>query len=79
MATLPPTPADDATPPPPASIGNALMRDDMSLELMLRAQHDDGSIAEVMLVLKPGDDEYPAMLERLGPMRPGDSRMVPGA
>jgi hypothetical protein len=61
----------------PESIGNATLRDDRSLELMLRAVHDDGSIAEMLLVLTPDDAEYAPTLQRLGPMQPGESRLLP--
>ncbi|MFY7855780.1 MAG: hypothetical protein ACOVQT_06550 [Rubrivivax sp.] len=73
MATIAPSTPASA----PESIGNATMRDDRSLELMLRAVHDDGSIAEMLLVLAPEDAEYAPTLQRLGPMQPGDSRLLP--
>jgi hypothetical protein len=76
MATTP-TPASGTPGAVPESIGNATMREDRSLELMLRAEHDDGSIAEMLLVLPPDDEAYARTLERLGPMKPGDSRLLP--
>lgn len=76
MATQPDTDLDATA---PESIGNATMQDDASLSLMLRSEQDDGSIAEMLLVLKPGDEDYPRMLAMLGPMKPGDSRLIPMA
>ena len=76
MATTPP-PTSETPAAAPASIGNATMREDRSLALMLRAEHDDGSIAEMLLVLQPDDEAYARTLGRLGPMQPGDSRLVP--
>jgi hypothetical protein len=76
MATTPNP--ESATPgTAPESIGNATMRADRSLELKLRAEHDDGSIAEMLLVLPPEDEAYARTLERLGPMEPGESRLLP--
>lgn len=76
MATQPDTEMPEGT-EPLESIGNATMRADRALELMLRAEHDDGGVAEMLLVLTPEDEAYAPTLQRLGPMQPGESRLLP--
>jgi len=61
----------------PQSIGNATMEDDGTLRLMLRGRGADGSIAEALAILSPGDERYAEMMKVLGPMSPGDSRLIP--
>lgn len=76
MATYP-----DAPPPedltPPESVGNAQMLEDGTLYLMFRGVGRDGSIAEALDVIKPDNKRYEQMLKHLGPMVPGDSRLIP--
>lgn len=76
MAAIPdaPPPRDTA---PPKSIGNARMLADGTLQLRLRGVGDDGSIAEALDVIKPDDARYDGMLKILGPMVPGDSKLIP--
>jgi len=76
MATTPAAPPA-AEEPLPKSIGNARMLDDGSLQLMLRGTGPNGSIAETSAVLRPGEERYESMLKILGPMVPGDSRLIP--
>ena len=76
MATLPSVPPPPEV-PMPASIGNARMESDGTLRLMLRGIGADGSIAEALAILSPGEERYAEMMKILGPMAPGDSRLIP--
>lgn len=76
MATTPDAPPSKE-PAMPVSIGNATMKADGTLHLMLRGVGNDGSIAETLAIVKPGDARYEPLLKRIGPMVPGDSRLIP--
>ena len=76
MATTPDVPPSIQQ-PMPASIGNATMLPDGTLQLMLRGIGPNGAIAETLAVMKPGEERYEKMLKVLGPMAPGESRAIP--
>ncbi len=74
-ATPPPLQATETPdlPPLPEYIGVASMRSDGTIEMQLRAETPDGSVAEAMFVYATDNLRYDSILDHLGPMEPGDS------
>jgi hypothetical protein len=60
----------------PASIGSAYMKDDGTIQLMLRAE-GDGAIGDAMFLYPPDHPEYAEILAHLGGLKPGESKPVP--
>jgi hypothetical protein len=64
-----------------ASIGEAHMKDDGTLELMLRAEGPPGVVGDALLVFGPQHPQYHDVKRHLeaahGPLTPGRSVSVP--
>jgi hypothetical protein len=58
-------------------IGYAEMADDGTIQLFLRSEAEDGLVGHGLWVLSPGDEGYPALLERLQGLEPGKRAAVP--
>ena len=64
--------ADDDRP-----VGTATMRDDGTIVLDLRAESAQGDIGMAQFEYPLSDPEYPAILDHLGGLKPGESKLVP--
>jgi hypothetical protein len=62
--------------PLPQTIGTITMAHDKSIELRLRSL-PPGPIAETLLRYKPGDAEYKEMIDHVGGLAPGETKLVP--
>jgi hypothetical protein len=74
------TPALPDVPPGaegPASVGNAYMKPDGTLEMTFRTIGPGGIIGEAYKVLAPDDPQYAAMVAHLGGIQPGEGRAIP--
>ncbi|MBB3342617.1 hypothetical protein [Luteimonas sp. RC10] len=72
------TPAAPAPSAEAASIGIAVMREDGTLVLRLRATLDGGAAhGESEFRYRPGTPEYAAVLAHIGGLAPGQSKAVP--
>ena len=64
-----------------ASIGEARMKDDGTLELMLRAEGAGGMVGDAFLVYPPSHPQYDEVKRHLeaahGPLKPGAAVSVP--
>lgn len=69
------------TPPPPdpagRTIGSAHLTQDGMLEVMLRAESDDGAVGDAFFVYKKGTPDYQKMLNHVGGLKRGESKLVP--
>lgn len=65
------------TPPLPASIGAARMLDDGTLVLDLRAEDASGRRGDARRVYTKDHPRYRAVLDHLGGMKPGETKLVP--
>lgn len=63
--------------PLPASIGAALMLEDGTLVLDLRAEDASGRRGDARRVYTKDHARYRAVLDHLGGMKPGESKLVP--
>jgi hypothetical protein len=63
-------------PPVRQSIGTATMSQDGTLTLDLVARSSRGAGGEGRVVYKPGDPDYKAVLEHVGPIKPGETKPV---
>jgi hypothetical protein len=61
----------------PENVGNAFMKSDGVLEMMLRTVARSGAIGETMMVVEPNDSRYKAMVAHLGGIKPGEARAIP--
>lgn len=61
----------------PQSIGQASMKEDGTIVLMLRAETDDGALGDTLFTYPPTDKEYNSILQHLGGLVPGESKPVP--
>jgi len=57
----------------PAQVGVATMLDGGALQLQLRSEEPDGTIAEALLTVFPQEARYASMLAHLGALKPGQS------
>jgi hypothetical protein len=62
--------------PLPQTIGTIAMAHDKSIELRLRSL-PPGPIAETLLRYKPGDAKYKQMIDHVGGLAPGETKLVP--
>ena len=62
---------------PPPDVGSAYMQPDGTLELRLRAETEDGTIGEALLVIAPGDPRHASMVAHLGGIQPGQGCAIP--
>lgn len=60
-------------------IGSATMQDDRSIILMLRAEakDEDGTVGDAAFEYRPDDPRYDEILSHLGPIEPGQDKIVP--
>lgn len=58
-------------------IGSATMREDASILMMLRAEGPGGMIGDSVLVSEPDDPNYAEILRHVGPIKPGESKLMP--
>jgi hypothetical protein len=58
-------------------IGSATMRDDGTIELVLRAEGPGGLVGDALLVYPVGHRQYREILEHLGGLAPGETKPVP--
>ncbi|MFN0182393.1 MAG: hypothetical protein ACKVQR_01110 [Aquabacterium sp.] len=77
MATQPPLP-DAGVPRNDADhIGSASMQPDGTLRMQLRAVADDGTIGEMLMIVKPGEEGYDGYVQHLGGIQPGQHKSIP--
>jgi len=74
-ADLPPLP-DGQPSPLPESVGSAHRREDGAIELMLRAEEPDGTVAEALFVVEPSDPRHEGLVAHLDMIQPGGYAMV---
>jgi hypothetical protein len=58
-------------------IGTVLMRPDLSLSIRLRSVQCDGTLAEGILDLKPGEPNYQVVIDHVGGLQPNETKPVP--
>jgi hypothetical protein len=63
--------------PTPASIGSATMSADRTVTLRLRAEERGGILGEGVLVYRPGSRYYKEVLDHIGGLKPGQTKLVP--
>jgi len=61
----------------PPDVGMAEMDKDGTLRLHLRTELDDGTVGEMLMIVPPKDERYPAMKAHLAGMKPGEKRSIP--
>ena len=61
---------------PAPSVGTATMEPDGTIVLQLRTQADDGTVAETLPRIKPGEPSYASTLQHLGGLNPGETKSV---
>ncbi len=61
----------------PCIIGAAKMLADRTLVLQLRAQDSSGALGDAVVAYKLGDAKYREVLEHIGGLEPGISKLVP--
>jgi len=59
------------------SIGSARLREDGSIELMIRATQPNGDFGEAMFIIPPDDKRYDNILAHVGGLEPGEAKPVP--
>ena len=59
------------------TIGFALLREDKTLVLDLRAEAEDGTVGHTRLEYPPSHPNYAEVLAHLSPIVPGERRPVP--
>ena len=62
---------------PEENIGMATGREDGTLEVMLVARTEDGLRGEAMVVLEKDDPRYQVMVDHLGGINAGESKLIP--
>jgi hypothetical protein len=70
LADEPPTRTGDV-------IGTVFMRPDLSLSIRLRSVQCDGTLAEGILDLKPGEPNYQVVIDHVGGLQPNETKPVP--
>jgi hypothetical protein len=70
LAEEPPTRTGDV-------IGTVFMRPDLSLSIRLRSVQCDGTLAEGILDLKPGEPNYQVVIDHVGGLQPNETKSVP--
>jgi hypothetical protein len=70
LAAEPPTRTGDV-------IGTVFMRPDLSLSIRLRSVECDGTLAEGILDLKPGELIYEVVIDHVGGLQPNETKAVP--
>lgn len=58
-------------------IGIANMTKDGTLMLKLRATSNDGAEGESLLIYSKEDDDYESIINHLGKIKPGETKLVP--
>jgi hypothetical protein len=58
-------------------IGTVFMRPDLSLSIRLRSVQCDGTLAEGILDLKPGEPNYQVVIDHVGGLQPNETKPVP--
>lgn len=69
--------APPAEKPEKCVIGAAKMLADRSIVLRLRAQDPSGALGEGVIIYRPADERYREVLQHIGGLEPGDSKLVP--
>lgn len=62
---------------PNAPIGTALMLPDGTIEISLRAEGPGGIVGHGRITYAPSHKDYQMILEHLGGLRPGETKLVP--
>jgi hypothetical protein len=70
LAEEPPTRTGD-------EIGTVSMRPDLSLSIRLRSVQCDGTLAEGILDIKPGEPNYQVVIDHVGGLQPNETKPVP--
>jgi hypothetical protein len=70
LAEEPPTRTGDA-------IGTVFMRPDLSLLIRLRSVQCDGTLAEGILGIKPGEPNYQVVIDHVGGLQANETKPVP--
>ncbi len=63
--------------PLPKSIGSATMKKDGTIVLQLRATGQGGLVGDALFTYKKGHHRYDKIIERVGGLKPGESKPVP--
>ena len=77
MATEAPLPQAGTPPRDQDHIGSASMLPDGTLHMQLRAVADDGTIGEMLMIVKPGEEGYDGYVQHLGGIQPGQHKSIP--
>ena len=64
-------------PDQPKSIGKATMKPDGTILLQLRAEGENGTIGDSLLVVSPNDPKHQGIVSHLGGIKPGEEKPVP--
>ena len=59
------------------SIGQVTMKADRTVVVRLRAESDDGALGETLFTYSPTDGDYESIIEHVGGLAPGQSKLVP--
>ncbi len=71
---------DPGIPPRPRNedhVGSASMLADGTLHLQLRAVAYDGTIGEMLKIVKPDHEDYASYVQHLGGIQPGQHKSIP--
>lgn len=68
--------ATSAAESPPASVGVARMLDDGKILVGVPGPNDNDR-AEGVLVVEPGDSTYQRLIDHLGGLKPGETKLIP--
>jgi hypothetical protein len=58
-------------------IGMASMKEDGTIVLDLRAESREGDVGAALFEYAPADPDYQSVLDHLGGLKPGESKLVP--
>ncbi len=67
----------DVTMQAEAPIGEATMKADRTIVLDLQAELPGGGYGHARLEYPPGHEQYREILDHVGPLAPGETRLVP--
>lgn len=59
------------------TIGSAQLTSDGILEVMLRAESEDGAVGDAFFAYRKGTPDYEAMMKHIGGLKRGESKPVP--
>jgi hypothetical protein len=76
MTVMSPIQAEDAPKPPPVMIGDATMQDDGTIVVNLRRTADGINVSGIVRY-RVDDPHYKEVLEHIGGMKPGETKLVP--